>query len=232
LSSRDAMIVQAEQCLADVERRQPGMAVTAEFAGFARMLRADYAGAAAHYERARRCEDVQPEQFDILAFNQARMLAKAGQRQEALAVFAGHAAALDARYGHQRRLEEAALLRQLGQRDAARERLAVVARDADAEPLASLQAAQEYLELGELDAAEGLLQRLGDSLAIADYHRARLKLQRGEVDTSLELLGRAKQARPAEVKRLLVEDAGAWSAVAKQARFQELSGTPAATPLR
>lgn len=232
MTSREEMIGSAEAQLGDVERIQPGMATTAEFQGFAHMLRGQFEQAAAAYERARRATDCQDEQRDVLAFNQARMLAKAGQRQQALAVFAASGKALDARYGHQRALEEAAILREMGRRADAVQRLDGVLRDSAAMPLASLQAGVEYLELGLEDQAEQALQRAAADVPIADYHLARLKLQRGEVDTCMQLLARANAARPAEVRQRLSEDAAAWSTVSADARFQQLVGSQPAAPMR
>lgn len=231
-SSREEMITTAEQFLVRVERTQPGMAVTAEFQGFALMLRGQFVPAAAAYERALHCADCQDEQRSVLAFNQARMLAKGGQRQQALAVFQAHGKDLDARYGHQRALEEAAILRELGRRPEAVQRLDGVLRDEAAMPMASLQAGVEYLALGLEDQAEQALQRAVADVPIADYHLARLKLQRGEVDTCMQLLARANAARPAEVRQRLSEDAAAWSTVSADARFQQLVGSQPAAPMR
>lgn len=232
LTARDDMIATAEHHLAAVERIQPGMAVTAEFLGFACMLRGRYVDAAAMYEKAQHCTDVQAEQRDVLAFNQARMLGKGGQRQQALDVFARNAVALDRRFGHQRSLEEAALLRELGKRVDAEQRLDAVVRDAAAAPMAWLQAGVEYLELGHFTKAEAALQRAEATVPIADYHLARLKLRLGDADTCLALLERAATAQPAEVRRRLQDEANAWSAVAGDARFQQLLMPRAATPGR
>jgi tetratricopeptide (TPR) repeat protein len=232
LTDRLRIIADAEANLAIVERLQPGMATTAEFRGFAHSMRCRFAEAAACYEQARQCADVQPEQADILAFNQARMLAQGNQLEAALAVFAKHAKALDSRFGSQRLLEEAAILRRLHRTDDALQRLAVVAADAAAPPMASLQAGVEYLNLGRTDAAESLLTRASKDVPFADYHLALLKLQRGEVDSSLDLLGRAAKAQPAEVRRRLSQEAAAWSAVAMDARFQEIAKSGPAAPAR
>jgi len=160
------------------------------------------------------------------------MLAKGGQRQQALAVFQTHAKDLDTRYGHQRALEEASILRELGRRPEAVQRLDAVLRDEAAMPMASLQAGVEYLALGLEDHAEQALQRAVADVPIADYHLARLKLQRGEVDTCMQLLARANAARPAEVRQRLSEDAAAWSTVSADARFQQLVGSQSAAPMR
>jgi hypothetical protein len=231
LSARDDMIAAAEATLREVERLQPGMAVTAEFVGFAHSLRGRFAEAAASYARARACRDCGDEQRDVLAFNQARMLAQAGKGEQALAVFAASATALDARYGHQRALEEAAILRGLGRTDDARARLQPVLGDAAAPANVSLQAGEELLALGDGTAAATAFSRAATELPIAGYHLAQLKLQQGDVDSSLTLLGRAAKALPAEVRRRLRDEADAWSAVAADARYLEITQTPAA-PLR
>lgn len=232
LSARGDMIALAEEHLATVERLQPGMAVTAEFQGFAAMLRGRYEQAAVSYARARACGDCQPEQHDVLAFNEARMWAKAGRGEQALAVFGRYGAMLDRRFGPQRALEESDILRQLGRRDQAEQRLDAVMVAGAVAPLASLQAGVGYLELGCRDKADQALQRAAVEVPIADYHRARLKLQTGDVDSALALLGRAADARPAEVRQRLRDEAEAWSGVAADARFQELLTPRAATPSR
>lgn len=232
LSSRGEMIQQAEAYLADVERMQPGMAVTAEFQGFAAMLRGRYQDAAASYRRARGCADVTGEQRDILAFNEARMLAKAGSREQAVALFEQQASAFDARFGHQRALEQAAVLREMGRRVDAEQLLDDVARDAAAAPMASLQAGEEYLQLGHASKAEAMFRRAAGAVPFADYCLAKLKLQQGDTDTCLQLLEGVAKVQPAEVRRRLREDADAWQAVAKETRFQELCATPPATPGR
>ncbi len=232
LASRLEMITSAEQNLAIVERLEPGLANAAEFTGFAHMLRGRFADAAIHYERAQQCKDCADEQRDVLAFNQARMLAQAGQKEQALAAFAKNGPRLDRRYGHQRALEEAAILRQLGRRPESEQRLLAVVADTAAMPMASLQAGTELLEWGNLAAAEVALARAESEVPIAAYYLARLKLQQNDVDTALGLLERAAKVQPTEVRRRLSQEAAAWSAIAADARFQELKRPPAATPVR
>ena len=232
LPARDELLASADQFLTDAERIEPGRASAAEFRGFLHMLRGQFREAAASYERARQCQDAQAEQRDVLVFNQARMLAKAGDRQGAIEVFGRNAQALDVRFGHQRALEEATILREMGQRDAAKQRLDRVARDAAAPPMASLQAGVEYLALGHRTEAEAALQRAAAEVVIADYHLAQLKLQQGEVDKCMQLLERVAKAQPAEVRRRLHDEVAVWSAVSGDARFQQLIGSPSASPMR
>jgi len=230
--ARLRMVTEAEQYLASVERREPGKAVTAEFMGFAAMLRGRYDDAAAHYDRARQCADCGDEQRDVLTFNQARMLAKAGRREQALAVFAAAGAALDARFGSQRSLEEATILRELGRRVDPDSRLDQVCQKADVPPMASLQAGLEYVALGHEDKAQAAFERAAKAIPIADYHLAALKLRRGEVDTCLTLLERVSKTQLAEVRRRIREEPDAWRAVADLPRFRELSAEQSATPSR
>ena len=229
---RDAMIVHAIGQLRKVEILEPGMACTAEFRGFAYMLQGDYSEAAACYQDARTCKDCGDEQHDILAFNQARMLVQAGDAVGALKIFTDNKTAFDARYGHQRRLEEAEILRGLGRATEAFARLKVVSSDVNAPPMARLQAGREYGELADYAAAEEALVSVRDEIPVADYYLAQLKLRQGQVDKCMELLERVSNVRPAEVRRMLREEADAWSAVAQDVRFQELSKLLPASPGR
>lgn len=232
LDTRENMITAAVGQLAKVERMQPGMAVTAEFRGFAHMLHGEFAEAAQCYGAARRCEDCGDEQHDILAFNQARMLAKAGDGVQALEVFRRNQEALDERFGHQRRLEEAQILRGLGRDDEAVQRLDVVRGDVEASPVARLQAGREYLELGQEQHALDALESIQGEVPIADYYLARLKLRQGDVDTCIEMLERVSKARPAEVRQKLRDEADAWSVVSHDARFQQITVSQPASPGR
>lgn len=231
LPARDAMITEAIAALAQVESQSPGMACTAELRGFGHMLRTEYSEAAACYARAQVCKDVEAEQRDVLAFNQARMLAKAGRGEAALAVFRDHAKALDARFGQQRAIEEAGILRGLGRTD---EAVAVVEQaiaTAGAGPVVWLQAGMELAQLG-LDArAEAVFEHIVSAVPIADYHIGRLKLKAGAVDIALDCLERAAKAAPAEVRRLVHDEPDAWRALAQNARFEQIA-TPTATPGR
>ena len=232
LDKRDEMIVHAIEQLGKVERIEPGLACTAEFRGFAHMLQGEFSEAAACYQDASMRNDCGDEQRDILAFNQARMLIQAGDAERALEVFATNKLTLDARYGHQRRLEEATILRELGRTEEAFARLEVVSSDADASSMARLQAGREYAELGDFPAAEEALRGAQNEIPIADYYLAQLKLRQGQADICIELLERVSKSRPTEVRRMLREEAEAWSAVSQDARFQELSKVLPASPGR
>jgi len=232
LDKRDDLIVSAIEQLANVERIEPGMAVTAEFRGFAHRLQGEFVAAAACYQDARTRKDCGDEQRDILTFNQARMLMHAGKGEQALQVFAANKDALDARYGHQRRLEEATILRGLGRTTEAIARLDVVKNDTAATSMARLQSGREYSELGLFDCAESAFKSAQSEIVITDYYLAQLKLRQGQTDTCIELLERVAKARPTEVRRMLRQEAEAWSAVAQDTRFRELSELQPASPGR
>lgn len=232
LDQRDVMIESAIEQLTKVERIEPGMAVTAEFRGFAHMLQGQFGAAAACYQDARSRKDCGDEQRDVLTFNQARMLKQDGKLEQALQVFAANKDALDARYGHQRRLEEATILRQLDCKAEAEARLDVVLHDDAAMPMARLQAGREYCELGLFSKSETVLKSVQNELQIADYYLAQLKLRQGQSDSCIELLERAAKARPTEVRQMLRQEAEAWSAVAQDARFQKLLELQPASPGR
>jgi tetratricopeptide (TPR) repeat protein len=232
LTGREPLIATAEGFLADIERIEPGLACVAEFQGFAHMLRGRFLDAASCYERAQGCKDCEAEQRDVLVFNQARMLANGGNGRQALAVFGKNATALDARFGAQRCLEEATILRELGEREQSRQRLDQVTRASAVEPMVWLQAGVQYLALGHREAAEAALNKAVTDVPIADYHLAKLKVAAGEIDNGFELLERVAKVLPSEVRQLVREEPAAWAAVATSARFQELTSVRPAQPLR
>ncbi|MCA8953056.1 MAG: tetratricopeptide repeat protein [Planctomycetes bacterium] len=232
LPAREAMIDEAIQTLAVVERSSPGMAVASEFRGFAHMLRGEYGAAAECYARARGCSDCGDEQRDVLAFNQARMLRQAGDGDAALAVFAQHAAALDSRFGAQRRLEEAATLRELGRPEQALGKLDEVLADSATEPMARLQAGAELAELGRTERAEQVLTAVAPVSPVANYYLARLKLRAGNPDTAIEFLERALAAAPADTRRMIREESEAWQELSTNERFTGLTSSVPASPGR
>ncbi len=232
LSSRDEMIADAQKHLEMVEKIKPGMACTAEFRGFVHMLRGEPKQAAAVYAEARNCQDCTAEQGDVLAFNEARMLAEAGEVDAALRVFSVHAARLDSRFGTQRQLEEASILRRAGRLQEAEARVDVVVAGAAVDAMSWLQAGREYLELGEHDKAERALTAAQADVPIANYYLARLKLAAGDVDRTLALLETATAAVPGDARRLLREEADVWQGIATDVRFEQLQTPRAATPGR
>lgn len=232
LPAREVMIADAQKNLELVETISPGMAVTAEFRGFVHMLRGQPKEAAAVYGEARRCADCTAEQRDVLLFNEARMLAEAGDVAASLSLFANHAVQLDARFGTQRLVEEAGILRRAGRADEARARVDGVVAAAAEDPMSWLQAGREYLELGCAADAEQALNRAAPDVPIANYYLARLKLKAGEVDRALALLETATAAVPGDARRLLRQESDVWRGIATDARFEQLQAPHAATPGR
>jgi tetratricopeptide (TPR) repeat protein len=232
LSSRVDLITSAVSNLERVERLGLAIACASELRGFAASLQEDFSGAAEWYAKAQTCADVEAEQKDVLAFNEARMLAKAGKADAALACFSRYASALDQRFGHQRTIEEATILAGIGRRQEAEARLAKVAQAADADAGDRLRAGEAYVAIGAVAEAAAVLTQAAVDAPFANYLLAKLKLQQGEVDSGLDLLAAAAKALPTEVKRALRKDAHVWSVAAADARYQAIAGTPAAVPAR
>jgi tetratricopeptide (TPR) repeat protein len=228
LSARADLLASAEHNLAIAERIAPGLAVTAEFRGFLKAIRGDHRGAAREYRQAQDCEDCTADQRTTLLFNEVRQFVAAGDGAAALRAFAERGQALPAECAAQRRIEEAAALHQLGRTADAVAAIDGVLATADA-PLAWLQAGQRLLAMGLVDRATAAFEQARADVPIADYHLAQLKLARGEVDTCLELLERAVRASPAEVRRRLSCDSGAWQEVATDARFLRIMAPDTAT---
>lgn len=231
LSNRDQMITEAIVLLDRVEKSTPGMAITSEFRGFAHMLQGEFGDAAVCYGRARDCEDCGDEQRDVLTFNQARMLREAGHGEAAVAVFERHKVELDSRFGAQRRIEQAATLRELDRRDEARALLGEVVEDSAVEPVAWVQAGIEYEELGDLQTAAQAFEQARERAPIADYYLARLKFRQDQTDTAIECLKRAVAAAPADTRRLVREEGDTWQALSSDVRFMELIQPASAAPM-
>lgn len=216
----------------ELARDQAGdRAMLLEFEGFLHHLRGEHRAAAACYRLARGLPDCERDQRDVLVFNESRMLAAGGDPAGALAVLRREADSLQPQYAEQRLIEEAALLGRLGRIEEAVANLDRVAQSSQ-EPMAWLQAGQQYAALGRADAAERTLARAAEVLPIADYDRARLKLASGHVDSCCELLERAAAAVPAEVRRRLREDAEVWRVLATNERFVRLDASSPAAPGR
>lgn len=232
LAAREELIAAAERNLEAVERQAPGMAIALEFQGFVRGLRGDPAGAAALYRRASAAADATPEQRQVLVFNEARMLAQAGDTTAALAVFAAASGWLPPELQAERQVEEAELLRRAGRLSEAETTLDSIAGNAVVAPTAWIEAGLVYERLQRTEMAERCYQRASGGAPMGNYHLARLKLRGGDADNALELLERAWNVVPAEVRRQIGDDRDAWQALAESARFQKLIGSWPAAPGR
>ncbi|MEC7583069.1 MAG: tetratricopeptide repeat protein [Planctomycetota bacterium] len=230
LPARSMLLDKAEAQLALAHDQAPESPVVAEFQGFLQQLRGDWRGAAGSYRRARTLPGCAADQHDTLVFNEARALAMAGDPEAALAVFTHSRESLQEQFVLQRDLEEAGLLGQLGRDVEAMQRLQRVA--AGDTPMAWVQAAHCYEEMGRVDEAVALLDRAVGVVPVAQYHLARLKLLQGDVDTSLQLLQSAGEAMPAVVQRLLEADRDVWQEVVDDRRFQQLTTPATAAPGR
>jgi len=230
VAARCELLDQAEVNLEGAMEQAPDSPIVAEFQGFLRQLRGDWRGAAGEYRRARTLPACRPDQRDTLIFNEARALDRAGDPAAALAVFMDCGGQLQERFVLQQAIEEVGLLRQLGRGEEALQRLQRAA--ASDEPVAWLQAALGYEDLGRADLAVGLLGRAVDTIPVAQYHLARLKLLEGDVDISLKLLESAAKAVPAAVSRLVRMDEDVWQVVAEDERFRQLVAPATAAPGR
>lgn len=231
LAARQVLLAAAAAHLDRAAAIAPDSPLVVEFQGFLCHLRGDPRGAAACYRRARTLPGCAPEQFDTLVFNESRMLTAAGEPAAALAVFEQHGSALQPQYATERALAEAELQHALGRDESALARLAEVLAVPDA-PMAWVAAGRQYETMGRPAAAAAAYERAASAVPIAEYHSARLKLAGGDVDSSLRLLERAAAAVPAEVRRLLREEAAAWQVLAADARFRQLAEPGPATPGR
>lgn len=237
--AHDQLLAAAERDIALANGERKDSAVLAEFDGFAKSLRGDFQSAAERYRFAQSLQDCTDEQRPVLAFNEARMLRRAGRPAECLQVLTAAQAWLPAGYATQARLERAEILAQQSRsetassvalRKAAESLLReVLAADS---PMAWAQAGHVWLTLDNPAEAEAAWARASASVPVADGFRARLKLRQGDVDTALQLFERAANAAPAEMRRLVREDMAAWQAIAEDARFVRLVDPKSAAPVR
>lgn len=239
VAAHEQLLVAAERDIALARTQRTDSAVLAEFEGFACSLRGKHEDAAAHYRRARSLPDCEKSQRDVLTFNEARMLRRAGKNEAALEVLDAAQSALEGGYAAQCLVERAELLLDLsrsGTGDQTGRRARSIALLAEAlasdQPVAWAQAGQVYQSLGLEAEAEAAWSKASPTVPIADGFRARLKLKAGDVDTALQLFERAAKAAPAEMRRLVREDPAAWQAIAKDARFVQLVESKAAAPVR
>ncbi|MEY2716052.1 MAG: hypothetical protein RIT24_2395 [Planctomycetota bacterium] len=239
VAAHEQLLVAAERDIALARAQRTDSAVLAEFEGFACSLRGKDEQAAAHYRRARSLPDCEKSQRDVLTFNEARMLRRAGKPEAALAVLDDAQTSFEGAYAAQCRVERAELLGQLSRVEtpdsASRRARSVALLDevlGGEVPVAWAQAGQVYQSLGLENEAEAAWAKASATVPIADGFRARLKLKAGDVDTALQLFERAAKAAPAEMRRLVREDPAAWQAIAKDARFVQLVESKAAAPVR
>jgi hypothetical protein len=183
-----------EASLAAVERRQPGMACTMEFLGFALMLRDKYAEAAEAYHRAQSCSDCPAgtaRRADVQRSAHAGpcRFPRTGPRglpgaQEGARRTATRTNGRSRRRGSCASSVGASRTRTAARHEAAHQRLI----DGMAPGRPRVRATRHRRQ-----GREGVREGRPTRVPIADYHRARLKLQRGEIDTCWELFGACSQ---------------------------------------
>lgn len=240
VAAREQLLAAAERDIALANGEHKDSAVLAEFDGFARSLRGDFAGAAERYRVARTLPDCAEDQRTVLSFNEARMLRSAGNPAQALQVLTESQPSFSGGYAAQCLVERAELLISMSQRETG-DGVTAKLRDARSllqqslgtdQPMAWAQAGDAFASIGDVAAADAAWERAADSVPIANLRRSRLKLRAGDVDTALQLFERAAKAAPAETRRLVREDPAAWQAIAGDARFVQLVDPKAAAPVR
>ncbi len=239
VAAHEQLLVAAERDIVLARAERQDSAVLAEFEGFVCGLRGKPGEAAAHYRRAQDQSDCTKEQRDVLVFNEASMLRRAGEPEAALAVLDAAQSAFEGRDAARCLVERADLLGQLSRSGTAErearqaQAIALLARTLDSEqPMAWAQAGQVYLSLCLETEAEAAWAKASATVPIANGYRARLKLKAGDVDTALQLFELAANAAPAEMRRLVREDPAAWRVIAEDARFVRLVESNAAAPVR
>lgn len=231
LAAREQLLTSAAEQLAAAARQVPDSPVLVEMQGFLASLRGDARTAAALYRQARMLPGCDADQRDTLVFNEARMLAQSGDRSAALAVLTGCGAGTQPKFADQLILEQASLLYQLGKSEGAVARLDLLMSNSK-DPMAWMSAGSQYADMGRNDAADAAFAKAATQVPVADYHRAKLKLTAGEVDTCLGLLENAVKANPTDTRRLLQQDAATWQVLADNARYQQASAPASAAPGR
>jgi tetratricopeptide (TPR) repeat protein len=240
VAAHEQLLAAAERDIALASREQKDSAVLAEFDGFARSLRGDFAGAAERYRVARTLPDCAEDQRTVLSFNEARMLRSSGNLAQALQVLTESQQSFSGGYAAQCLVERAELMIAMSQRETGdgsaakqREARSLLQQSLGTDqPMAWAQAGDAFASIGDDASADAAWARAADSVPIANLRRSRLKLRAGDVDTALQLFERAAKAAPAETRRLVREDPAAWQAIAEDARFVQLVDPKAAAPVR
>lgn len=228
LSARVEMLADAERRIIAAEQECPNLAMLREYRGFLHNLRGEYREAAQCYAEAMGMEGVDAEMHDTLVFNQARMLDEAGDAKAALAVYEQNARSMQSKFEAQGLLERAAILAKLDREIEATELLSAVLKHDGEPPMTWIRAGEQLEAMGETDLAEAAYEQASARAPAANYFRARLKLHQGEVDRCLQLLSRALQSAPAEVRRWVGSDQVAWQELEGDARYQQLFATESA----
>lgn len=222
LAARVELLGKVRGMLETIDRSGMDTAVLDEYWAFLLRLEGDVDGAVARYRRGRSRPDCGPELRDSMVFNEARTLHAADRSDEALEVLAGSREELGGELQVEADLLMASIHRALGRDQRAAELADAVAANDAASAVARVRSGRMLEALGSVERAEAAYERAGEDFGVALYYRAKLKVTQGEADTALELLERAAAAEPAQVARLLDEEAEAWAAVQQTERYQQI----------
>ncbi len=239
VQARAELLAAAGRELARARRQRPDSPLLLEFEGYRASLLGQPRAAAAFYRQAMNAPGCEPAQRDVLAFNEARMLAAAGDHAAAIAALDAAQAFVAEGLQAQCMVERAELRITASQRgtagaetllaDARALLLQAERRDA---PMAWVQAGNAHEAMGDHELAFSAYCKAAAAGPAAWGFAARLKLRLGDVDTARELFERAVEAAPAEMRRLVREDPSAWQALPEAARLAGQATTGLATPGR
>lgn len=223
LATREKLLADAEVMLGQARAQEPGLARIEELQGFLHGLRGRPIEAAACYRRARGLSECDTDMRDTLVFNEARMLARGGDGESALKVFAEHGDLLQEKWRAERELECAAILAGLGRRQDAEARLQPLLERVAEQPLPAARAGQLLEDWGRTEAAERVYTRAAEVSWFGTYRLALLKRRADQADRSLELLERAASSAPDQVRRLVREDWRHWQGLGDDARIRRIT---------
>ncbi len=220
VKARADLVSQVHKLLDDAEAQQADYPPARELRATLLYLEGRYAEAAAIYAWLCQCESSTPEQRDLFALNQSRMLRAAGDAKGAERALDAHGQQFLAKNAAESRIERALVLVDLGRTGEAVESITRLAAETEA-PMVLLAAGFFLERHGQVEVADSAYQKAASTEPIADYYRARLKVKRKEYDIGMDLLERAMRAG-ARVRGLLRQDHEIWSPCARTKRFRDL----------
>lgn len=103
--ARETLLGEVKSTLEEIEKQEPGLAITREYRAYLAFLEGRFDEAAALYEEQRGSRECSPEMRDQSVINQARMLRMAGRTAEARTVLERYRGELDEPYADAARTE-------------------------------------------------------------------------------------------------------------------------------
>lgn len=225
---RQKMLDDAEGFVERAEAELPGHPVVLLARGDLLYLRGQGAEAITCYGEALEHDECTDDMVEQILLRRAELALEIGEPQLAV-VDASRARQLDsARFGTAGARLEIRARAAAGDRDRALATAARLATSGGSE--GAIAAGVALAEIGETEAAERAFRGNSVTPAVADYYVARLKLGVGEIDTARELLDRAVEGSPAEVRGLLAQDRARWAESLGEERVSDMLRPEAAAP--